>query len=66
MQKTVSIKGIIAKLKATAVQINEDIFNLRLNYEMRMSVVDIIYTFVFTIIETIKEKIKRKVLSEKG
>jgi len=44
---------------------NEDIFNIKLNYEMRMSVVDIIYTFVFTIIETVKEKIKRKVLSEK-
>ena len=44
---------------------NEDIFNFRLVYEMRMSVVDIIYTFVFTIIETIKQKIKGKVTSEK-
>ena len=44
---------------------NEDIFNLRFEYEMRMSVVDIIYTFVCTIIETIKHKIKRKVASEK-
>ena len=44
---------------------NEDIFNLRLNYEMRMSVVDIIYTFVFTIIRTIQNKIKGKVASEK-
>ena len=45
---------------------NEDIFNLRLNYEMRMSAVDIIYTLVCTIIETIKQKIKGKVASEKG
>ena len=45
---------------------NEDIFNFRLNYEMRMSVVDIIYTFVYTIIRTIQTKIKRKVLNEKG
>jgi len=44
---------------------NEDIFNLRINYEMRMSVVDIIYTFVCTIIETLRDKIKRKVASEK-
>lgn len=44
---------------------NEDIFNLRLIYEMRMSVVDIIYTFTCAIIETIKQKIKGKVASEK-
>ena len=45
---------------------NEDIFNIRLNYEMRMSVVDIIYTLAFTIIRTVQNKIKGKVLSEKG
>ena len=44
---------------------NEDIFNLKLNYEMRMSAVDIIYTLVFTIIRTIQNKIKGKVASEK-
>ena len=32
---------------------NEDIFNIRLNYEMRMSMVDIIYTFIYTIIFSI-------------
>ncbi len=45
---------------------NEDVFNFRLIYEMRMSVVDIIYTFVCTIVETLKHKIKGKVASEKG
>lgn len=40
---------------------NEDIFNIRLDYEMRMSVVDIVYTFVFTIIRTIQNKIREKV-----
>ena len=44
---------------------NEDIFNLRLIYEMRMSVVDIIYTFVYTAIATIKHKLNGRVLSEK-
>ena len=39
---------------------NEDISNLRLVYEMRMSVVDIIYTLVFTIIRTIRNKIREK------
>ena len=37
---------------------NEDIFNLRLVYEMRMSVVDIVYTLVFTIIRTVQNKIR--------
>ena len=45
---------------------NEDIFNLRFNYEMRMSVVDIIFSFVVCVIRTIQYRIKGKVLSEKG
>ncbi len=44
---------------------NEDIFNIRLNYEMRMSAVDIIYTLALTIIKTIQNKLKGKVLDEK-
>ena len=44
---------------------NEDIFNVRLNYEMRMSVIDILYTLVYTVVRTIQNKIKGKVLSEK-
>jgi hypothetical protein len=39
---------------------NEDIFNVRLNYEMRMSVVDIIYTLFFTIIRTVQNKLKTR------
>ena len=39
---------------------NEDIFNFKLNYEMRMSVVDVIYTFAYALIATIKHKIKTK------
>ena len=38
---------------------NEDIFNFKLNYEMRMSVVDIIYTLVYTFVATIRHKIER-------
>ncbi len=44
---------------------NDDVFNVRFSYEIRMSVFDIIYTIVMTIIETIKVKIKGKVASEK-
>ena len=40
---------------------NEDIFNIRLIYEMRMSAVDIIYTLFFTIFRTLQNKIKGKV-----
>lgn len=43
---------------------NEDIFNFRFNYEMRMSAIDIIYTLIAAIIRTIESKIKGKVLSE--
>ena len=67
-------KGLLSKVKnnkKTAnifVEVNpkynEDIFNFRFVYEMRMSVVDIIYTLVSTIIKTIQNKIKGKVLSE--
>ena len=74
-------KGIFSKVKNNKKlanifvdvnpKYNEDIFNVRLktntrmNYEMRMSVVDIIYTLVFTIIHTMQNKLKGKVLSEK-
>ena len=40
---------------------NEDIFNFRLVYEMRMSVVDIFYTLIYTGIKTLVRKIVRKV-----
>ncbi len=36
---------------------NEDICNIRLNYEMRMSVVDIIYSIVLTIFRTLQFKL---------
>ena len=36
---------------------NEDIFNFRLDYEMRMSVVDILYTLFLTIINFVCYKI---------
>ena len=39
---------------------NEDIFNFRFIYEMRMSVVDIIYTLVYTGIKTISRKLNKK------
>lgn len=39
---------------------NEDIFNLRFNYEMRMSVVDIIFSFVVCVIRTIQYRIIKK------
>lgn len=68
-------KCVLAKVKnnkksahifvAVNPKYNEDIFNLRVNYEMRMSVVDIIYTLVFSIIRTIQNKIKGRVASEK-
>ena len=68
-------KGILAKVKNNKKlahifvdvnpKYNEDIFNFRLEYEMRMSVVDIIYTFVCAIVQTVKYKIKGKVLNEK-
>ncbi len=44
---------------------NEDIFNFKLNYEMRMSVVDIIYTLVYTFVATIRHKIERRYINEK-
>ena len=68
-------KGILSKVKNNKksahifVEVNpkynEDIFNLRFNYEMRMSVVDIIFSFVVCVIRTIQYRIKGKVLSEK-
>ena len=68
-------KSILAKVKNNKksanilVEVNpkynEDIFNLRISYEMRMSAVDIIYTLLFTIFRTIQNKIKGKVASEK-
>ena len=63
-------KGVLSKVKNNKksahifVEVNpkynEDIFNLRLVYEIRMSVVDIIYTFVCTIIATIAHNIREK------
>ena len=68
-------KGVLSKVKNNKKtanifvdvnpKYNEDIFHFRFVYEMRMSVVDIIYTLVSTIIQTIQNKIKGKVLSEK-
>ena len=40
---------------------NEDIFNIRLVYEMRMSVVDILYTLIYTGVKTIQNKIRKKI-----
>ena len=40
---------------------NEDIFNFRFIYEMRMSVVDILYTLIYTGIKTLIRKIEKKV-----
>jgi len=40
---------------------NEDIFNFRFVYEMRMSVVDILYTLIYTGIKTMFRKIGKKV-----
>ena len=64
-------KGVFAKVKnnkKTAhifVEVNpkynEDIFNIRIIYEMRMSVIDILYTIAFTIIRTIQNKFRDKV-----
>ena len=66
----VASKGVLSKIKNNKksahifVEVNpkynEDIFNLRLVYEIRMSVVDIIYTIIYTIIETIKHNIREK------
>ncbi len=66
----VASKGIFAKLKNNKKsahifvdvnpKYNEDIFNLRLNYEIRMSIVDIIYTLFYTIFNTVKTKIMEK------
>ena len=39
---------------------NEDIFNFRVVYEMRMSVVDIFYTLIFTSIKTMIRKFNKK------
>lgn len=39
---------------------NEDIFNIKFSYMMRMSAVDIIYTLTLTIIKTISFKLKLK------
>lgn len=68
-------KGILSKVKNNKKsahifvdvnpKYNEDIFNLRFNYEIRMSVVDVIFSFVVCVIRTIQHKIKGKVLSEK-
>lgn len=68
----VAAKGILAKIKNNKKsahifvdvnpKYNEDIFNIRLNYEMRMSVIDIIYSFVYAIIRTIQHKIYAKAL----
>jgi len=43
---------------------NEDIFNFRLVYQMRMSAVDIIYTLIYTFVKTIVRKME--VLQPKG
>ena len=40
---------------------NEDIFNFRLAYEMRMSVFDILYTLIYTGIKTLVRKFEKKV-----
>ena len=39
---------------------NEDIFNLRFVYEMRMSVVDIFYTLIYTGLKTVSRKLNKK------
>ncbi|MBQ8615618.1 MAG: hypothetical protein IJ415_03530 [Clostridia bacterium] len=39
---------------------NEDIFNIRLIYEMRMSVVDILYTLIYTGVKTLSRKLNKK------
>lgn len=63
-------KGIICKIKNnkksahifTKVEpkYNEDICNLRIIYEIRMSVFDIIYAFVYSVVNTWRDYGKRK------
>lgn len=65
----VATKGIVSKIKnnkKTAhifVEINpkynEDIFNYRLYYEMKIAVIDIMYSLAFTMIRTIQFKLKK-------
>lgn len=40
---------------------NEDVFNIRVIYEMRMSVFDILYTLIYTGIKTIIRRVEKKV-----
>ena len=40
---------------------NEDVFNFRFVYEMRMSVFDILYTLIYTGIKTLVRKFEKKV-----